>query len=149
MDIAESIFGRTPLFMACELGKFDLPNSHQLARILVANRADVNKATRSGETPLYIAAKEGDIDIVKLLVESGAVVDQKVIWNDKTPRAAAREAGHDDVVKWLDDYEEKRAAQEIRALQLGNRVAHNRDLSLPILHDDAVTMIRQNLFSKK
>ncbi len=144
VNIADA-YGKTPLFLACELGNIES------ARILVANRADVNKARASGETPLYIAAKKGDIDIVKLLVENRADVDQKVTWNDKTPRDAAREAGHIAVVEWLVKYEEKRALKEIRALGLSNRVAHNRDrtMTMPVLHNDVMDIIHQNLFSKK
>lgn len=83
-------------------------------------------------------------------VENGADVNQKAIWNDKTPRDAAREEKRNAVVEWLDDYEEKRAAKEIRALGLSNQVAHNRDPdAMPVLIDDVVGIIHQNLFSKK
>jgi ankyrin repeat protein len=104
--------GITPLICACLQGYTDI------VEFLIRNEADVNTPMNDGETPLFVAAKKGDIDIVKLLVESGADVDQKVTsltWfnptiNDKTPRAAAREAGHKDVVEWLEEYEKERVA---------------------------------------
>ncbi len=102
LDIAESIDGRTPLFMACQYGELDY------ARILVKNGADVNKANKTGTTPLYIAAKKGFYWVVVLLVENGADVNLKAY--GKTPRDAAREKGHNDVVDWLNEYEKERVA---------------------------------------
>ena len=43
-----------------------------IARYLVEHGADVNFGGKSGRLPLYLAAKKGNKDIVKLLLEAKA-----------------------------------------------------------------------------
>ena len=53
-----------------------------------------------GWTPLHFAAKAGHLDVVKLLVESGACTKHETIDN-KMPISLAASAGHTDVLSYL------------------------------------------------
>ena len=43
-----------------------------MVRVLIQYGADVNAAALSGETPLWVAARRGDMALAQLLVEEGA-----------------------------------------------------------------------------
>jgi len=53
----------TPLFLACHEGHVDA------VRLLLDKGAEVNRATKNGNTPLAIAQKKGHSSIVALLEE--------------------------------------------------------------------------------
>jgi len=53
-----------------------------------------------GWTPLHFTAKAGHLDVVKLLVESGACTKHETIDN-KMPISLAASAGHTDVLSYL------------------------------------------------
>ena len=55
---------------------------------------------QNGWTPLHFAAKAGHMDVVKLLVESGACPKHETIDN-KMPISLAASAGHTDVLSYL------------------------------------------------
>jgi len=55
---------------------------------------------QNGWTPLHFAAKAGHLDVVKLLVESGACPKHETIDN-KMPISLAASAGHTDVLSYL------------------------------------------------
>lgn len=42
------------------------------AELLIMYQADINHAAERGQTPLYLACKNGNNDCIKLLLESGA-----------------------------------------------------------------------------
>lgn len=52
-------------------------NSLPLVKTLVEKSANINLATRTNETALHVAAKEGYADIVEYLLDKGATVDIK------------------------------------------------------------------------
>jgi len=56
--------------------------------------------SQNGWTPLHFAAKAGHLDVVKLLVESGACPKHETIDN-KMPLSLAASAGHTDVLSYL------------------------------------------------
>jgi ankyrin repeat protein len=66
---------------------------------LVAAGADVDKAdTDTGATALFIAAQNGDLDVVELLIAAPAGVDvNKARFNGSTPLSVDLKKGHADV----------------------------------------------------
>jgi hypothetical protein len=58
----------TPLMMA---------RDPQIARLLIAAGADVNARNRQGSTPLIEAAKSGAVDVVRVLLEHGAELEDR------------------------------------------------------------------------
>lgn len=53
------------------------PEQLQLAKILIAQGADINYVARDGYTPLALAAMAGEFELVNLLLEHGANVNPK------------------------------------------------------------------------
>lgn len=87
--------GQTFLARACAKGEFDAAK-HRLQE----RPEDIDVADYAGNTPLQIAAINGYVDIVKLLVD--AQCNLECVNNDKdTPLIDAVENGHLDVVKVL------------------------------------------------
>ena len=81
----------------CASQKEDMLKSLQL---LIEAGADKDQANVIGETPLFIAAHQGHLDVVRHLVEVGAHKDQTT--NDgETPLWIAAQEGHLDVVRHL------------------------------------------------
>ena len=77
---------------ACGLGNVDA------AKQMISN--DVNMAYSDGQTPLYIASARGHLEIVKMLIASGALLDIA----DKlgsTHLYSASKNGHLEIVKML------------------------------------------------
>jgi len=69
-------------------------------RELIALRADVNYADEWGNTPLILAAQEGHIGVVKILLEHGALVNARTK-NKVTALWKAAFNGHAPVVRLL------------------------------------------------
>ena len=70
--------------------------------VSLAKGIDVNKHGRLSFTPLMLAAMNGNLDIVKILVENGAEVDMEVDSNDSdTAIVFAAKKGHLDIVEYL------------------------------------------------
>jgi ankyrin repeat protein len=63
--------------------------------------AAINRIDREGYTPLAYAAQQGCLEIVKLLVESGAAVDASEEYSHWTPLLRASQNRHADVVRYL------------------------------------------------
>ena len=75
-------------------------NLIELEKLLRLKNINVNVTNDSGETPLHIASKKGDLEIVKFLVEKGADVNVKGS-GDRTPLMSSSEDGHLEIVKFL------------------------------------------------
>ncbi len=69
-------------------------------RQLVAEGADINEKDQQGETPLYIAAWNGNLQAVEILIKAGAEVNIRDIYGD-TPLMAAVDQGNVRIVKEL------------------------------------------------
>lgn len=77
-------------------------NNSQLARKLLESGVDPNIKNTNRETPLFIAAYKGYIEIVKVLLSYGADINIKDK-NGYTPLLAAKAFHQNDVVKILQD----------------------------------------------
>ena len=71
--------------------------------VLLCYGANADGAYTSEETPLYMAASRGHIDVCNLLIYFGASVN-KVDDRDKIPLFAAAKAGHADVCNLLEHH---------------------------------------------
>ncbi|KWR90233.1 ankyrin repeat domain-containing protein [Cupriavidus sp. IDO] len=68
--------------------------------LIKAKNIDFDKANPAGETPLMMAALQGELDMVKLMVDDMEVEINKTGW---TPLHYAATNGHNNVVKYLVD----------------------------------------------
>jgi hypothetical protein len=74
--------------------------SNKVAALLIANpKTNIEAEDQAGENAMMLAALNGDIDLVKLLISKDAEVNKKG-W---TPLHYAAANGHDDIVKLLLD----------------------------------------------
>ena len=83
----------TPLYLTATEDSYN----PALTQMLISKGADVNKANRNGETPLYRAAANGLSDVVSLLISKRADVN-KANRNGETPLYRAAANGLSDVV---------------------------------------------------
>jgi len=65
------------------------------------NRYNRRDDSYSGRTPLHYAVDSGNMEIVKLLVDNGAVVDLITMYGDFTPLHLAVEKNYVTIVKYL------------------------------------------------
>ena len=109
---AEDEEGRTPLHEAAKNGNVEL------VRMLIEHGADVNVRTKDGSTPLLMAAKlgnmedeegetqlhketrNGNVELVRMLIEHGADVNVRTNYSS-TPLLAAARFGNIEVVRVL------------------------------------------------
>ena len=87
-------YGYTPLHWAAFMGHTDV------AKLLLANGADVNATNDIGETPLHVAANQGHKDVAELLLASNADVNATDDF-EPTPMHIAACQGHRDVAELL------------------------------------------------
>lgn len=90
--------GTTPLLYAASIGDEDT------VRILLAHRANPDRANDEGMTPLMAAAFQGHLDVAKALVENGAYVRLPNRLDPKQPFSAldiAEKRGHRELVRYL------------------------------------------------
>ncbi len=68
---------------------------------LIAALANWNQTDAKGGTPLFIAAKNGHIDVVNALITAKADVNKALTTDGCTPLCIAAQNGHKDVVDAL------------------------------------------------
>jgi len=75
----------------------------EIARLLIEAGANKDlRRTEDGSTPLHVAAEEGHLDLVRLLIESGA--DSEITTDNLTTALLlASGQGHAEVVTFLAD----------------------------------------------
>ena len=89
--------GMTPLFGACQgIGHGCHPEA---VRVLAGLGASVDTPRVDGLTPLLLAAHQGYLEVVRILVDSGA--DKSVQLRGDTAMSFALQNGHSDVVELL------------------------------------------------
>jgi ankyrin repeat protein len=67
----------TPLMLAFDCGKSFPEDTQKMAAILIESGADVNQATKNGNTILHMAVKENAHQWVKFLMKCGADLEAK------------------------------------------------------------------------
>lgn len=103
-DVLESVVsGATPLIVSARYGHLSVVQ--WLVSVMRVNIEQVGSVTFDGETidgagPLWCAAAAGQIEVVKFLVRSGAMVNATTATNS-TPLRAACFDGHFEIVKYL------------------------------------------------
>ena len=119
-----NMFEASPLLLACALGYTNI------AEILLKHGACVNGVNELGESPLFIASKEGDLDVVKLLLnQKGVEVDLQSYFGE-TPLLAA--GGQLEVIRLL---VEKGANLTYQVPRTGETVFHSCSAST---HETAI-----------
>ncbi len=76
-------------------------NDTALVEKFIASGADVNSKNKSGVYSLHWAAWNGNLEMVKKLIEKHAYVDVMDGYRDETPLSWAAKKGHLEVVKFL------------------------------------------------
>ena len=82
--------GMSPLLYAARDGRLDI------ARILLASKADINHVDANGITPLIVAITNNHVDVARFLIEQGADINASD-WYGRTPLWAAVETRNMDV----------------------------------------------------
>jgi ankyrin repeat protein len=81
-------------------GDAHYPDPLQVARVLIAHKADVNAVSKSGVTALMLAAAHNNPPVVGLLLQSGADPSKRTP-DKKTALDLAVENGNDSVVSLI------------------------------------------------
>lgn len=110
VDAQSGNSGDTPLIIASYM------HNHKLARLLLKNGADVNKANHFGATPFWGACAMGDYELINLYIAKADVDlpgrypdplqkkgEKKQLVERITPLMAASKAGHLEMVRLLVD----------------------------------------------
>lgn len=86
------------------------PGSFQEAvRVLLDNKININAVNISGQTPLYLAAENGDAEIVQMLIAAGADLGVKAN-SGETAFKAAQRTGQSNICDTLNREAQKRRA---------------------------------------
>ena len=96
---AATTSGASCLYVAAENEKLDIVD-----HVLKLKSLDINQKRMNGRTPLFIAAINGHISVVKQLVENGSNIDLEVKENEgMTPLLGSCFVGRVEIVKYLVD----------------------------------------------
>ncbi|KAK4170814.1 ankyrin repeat-containing domain protein [Triangularia setosa] len=126
----DSAWGEMPLYITG-----DLPLHHAIYRghtdmvelLLHDSRVSVNAKSRKDYTPLHVACRIGNKNLVQLLLDHGADLSVTDIDND-TARDCALDNGHHEIVQILDDTLFRTLGSLDRAAWLGDETALNLQL---------------------
>jgi uncharacterized protein len=89
----------------------------EVVRLLIRNRSNTNASNDYGVTPLILASENGNVSIVKTLLEEGKADPNKTMWNGLTPLMIAARNGFIDTIQLLIDHGTNLDTQETRRNQ--------------------------------
>ena len=89
----------------------------EAVRLLVRNGSNTNASNDYGVTPLILASENGNLSIVKTLLEDGMADPNQAMWNGLTPLMIAARNGFVDTIQLLVDHGTNLDAQENRRNQ--------------------------------
>jgi ankyrin repeat protein len=102
---------------------------HEIAQLLVEYRADVNRCGRGRDTPLHLACKHGNEDLVRLLLEAGAKTHY-LNAKRQTPLDVARARGHSNCVALLEDCDQAGETSRVGGAAHREKKARLEEISL-------------------
>lgn len=114
-----SIFSQAPLHKIIESEK---PDKYKVLKKMLDMGADPNIQDSNGWTPLHYSSELGDIEAVKILLSSKAIIDCYSN-NKKTPLHFAASHNYGDIVKYI---LEKASAMNFQEINLGNKKYENK-----------------------
>jgi len=91
------------LLLTMEKQRFDLAKQFIEAGVDVNYRYSLTRNDADGMTPLLYASKWGNLEIVKLLVEKGAIINIKAV-NGDTALSLARKNNNDEISNYLTEH---------------------------------------------
>jgi cytohesin len=89
----------------------------EAVRLLIRNGSNTDASNDYGVTPLILASENGNLSIVKTLLEDGKADPNKAMWNGVTPLMVAARNGFVDTIKLLMDHGTNLDARENRRNQ--------------------------------
>jgi ankyrin repeat protein len=88
-----------PLLEAVKRG--DLQSVKSILQETPSTSNEIGQKGYAGDTPLMVAARNGNLEIVKLLIEHGATIDLGKEAGERTPLLEAAGQGHVEILKYL------------------------------------------------
>ena len=121
----------------------DFPAAHSLVEKFV--EYDLKDPENDNRTALHEAAIVGDLEIIRALLEAGAMVEPRTRLTFRTPMHYAALQGHEHIIKMLLEYGAKvdsRSAEESTALHYAAERGHLGLVKLLIDKEAGVNLIR-------
>ncbi|MCY3944900.1 MAG: ankyrin repeat domain-containing protein [Anaerolineaceae bacterium] len=116
------------LMWAADFGREDVV--HLLLGLRGRRRLNVNERSHSGWTPLFPAAINNHVNIVRTLLAAGADVNARDRWGQSALNEAAWR-GHREIIDLLTDYDKAARSTNSDSLLLLNSAFFGSDLSVP------------------
>jgi hypothetical protein len=93
---------KTPRHLATtKLADTAVSSDEDMVRALITQGGDINTVNHAGQTPLHLAAHQGNTAVTKILLEQGAEVDVVETTAGYTPLHYAARHGHTDLCELL------------------------------------------------